>query len=75
MVVKDTLERTPLYKRHKFLAASTVNACGALSHQTPVMMTIFSAEEMSLLKVLVGAYLHQMQSELICIRCSKDLMF
>ncbi len=36
-LLKDTLERTPLYKGHKFLAASTVNACGAPSHQrTPL---------------------------------------
>ena len=32
-----SLERTPLYKGNTFLAASTVNACGALSHQrTPL---------------------------------------
>ncbi len=28
-----SLDRTPLYKGHKVLAASTVNACDAPSHQ------------------------------------------
>ncbi len=32
-LLKDTLERTPLCKGHKFLAASTVNAYAAPSHQ------------------------------------------
>ncbi len=34
---QDTLERTPLYKWHKFLATSTVNACGAPSHQRTLL--------------------------------------
>ncbi len=37
-----SLERTPLSKGHKFLTASTRNACGAPSHQrTPLIMTKF----------------------------------
>ncbi len=36
-LLEDTLERTPFYKGHKFFAASSVNACGAPSHQmTPL---------------------------------------
>ncbi len=36
-LLKDTLERTPLYKGHKLLAAGTGNACDAPSHQrTPL---------------------------------------
>ncbi len=32
-----SLERTPLYKGHKYLAASTMNVCNAPSHQrTPL---------------------------------------
>ncbi len=32
-----SLERTPLYKGHKFVAASTMNVCNAPSHQrTPL---------------------------------------
>ncbi len=46
-----SLERTPLYKGHKFLASSTVNACGAPSHVvTPLISTDFWTEGVSLLE-------------------------
>ena len=32
-----SLERTPLHKGHKFLAAIAVNACGAPSHQRTLL--------------------------------------
>ncbi len=32
-----SIERTPLYKGHKFLAASTVNTCDAPSHQRTLL--------------------------------------
>ena len=38
--LKGTLERTPLYKGHKFLAATTMNVCNTPSHQrTPPIKT------------------------------------
>ncbi len=53
-LLKDSLERTPLYKGHKFLVASTVNVCGVPSHQrTPQISTQLFGRR----RVLIGGRL------------------
>ena len=60
-----SLERTPQYKGHKCLAASTVNACGDPSHQrTPLIRKdFFLAEGVSLLE---GGYCITELGQYVC---------